>query len=164
MLLPLFQQQGQWHLLYIRRAVNARDRHSGEVAFPGGRIEADDPHATAAALREAEEEIGLPQAAVAILGRLPRFHTASHYVVTPVLGLIAWPQPLRPDPREVARVFSLPLSWLADPRNHEERPWHPQGQPRPRSVIFYQERDGERLWGITARITLSLVQALGDPA
>jgi 8-oxo-dGTP pyrophosphatase MutT (NUDIX family) len=159
-LLPLFRAEGRWRLLYIRRAVNALDRHSGEVAFPGGRIEPADPHPTGAALREAEEEIGLAPHQVEVLGCLPAFLTASNYLVTPVVGRVPWPLELRPDPAEVARVFSLPLRWLADPGHHELRPWLPRGHHRPRPVLFFQEHDGERLWGVSARITLSLVQAL----
>jgi len=160
-LLPLFRCTGQWHLLYIRRAENAEDRHSGEVAFPGGRIEDQDPHPTGAALREAEEEIGLAAHQVDVLGCLPAFLTASNYLVTPVVGRVPWPLVLQPDPTEVARVFSMPLHWLADPGHHELRPWLPRGHRLPRPVVFFEEHEGERLWGVSARITLSLLQALG---
>jgi 8-oxo-dGTP pyrophosphatase MutT (NUDIX family) len=161
-LLPMFRRAGQWHLLYIRRAENLADRHSGEVAFPGGRIEDQDPHPAGAALREAEEEIGLATHHVEILGQLPSFLTSSNYLVTPVVGQIPWPLVLQPDPAEVARVFSMPLHWLANPGHHELRPWRPRGHRRPRPVIFFDEHDGERLWGVSARITLSLLQVLWE--
>jgi 8-oxo-dGTP pyrophosphatase MutT (NUDIX family) len=160
-LLPLFRRREHWHLLYIRRAENTADRHSGEVAFPGGRPEPDDPHATATALREAREEIGLSPARVRVLGRLPLFRTSSNFLVTPVVGLIPWPVELRPDPSEVARIFSLPLGWLADPRNHQVRAWRPPGRNGSHPVVFFREREGEQLWGVSARITLSLVKSLG---
>jgi 8-oxo-dGTP pyrophosphatase MutT (NUDIX family) len=160
-LLPLFRQREQWRVLFIRRAVNRADRHSGEVAFPGGRIETQDPHADAAALREAQEEISLRPQAVELLGRLPAFRTASNYLVTPVVGRLPWPLELVPDEREVARIFSIPLSWLADAGNREIRPWQPPGYRVSRNVVFFREYDGERLWGVSARITLSLLEALG---
>ena len=160
-LLALFRQQGRWRLLFIRRAVNSQDRHSGEVAFPGGSIERGDSHPVSAALREAREEIGLDAGSVELLGNLPAFRTSSNFLVTPVVGRIPWPLPLRADPAEVARIFSIPLEWLANPHYHEVRPWQAPGHPRPRPVAFFAPYDGERLWGVSARITLSLVEALG---
>jgi len=162
-LLPLFRHQNQWHVLYIRRAVNHGDRHSGEVAFPGGRVEPDDRHTVAAALREAQEEISLQPQHVELLGQLPSFCTSSNYLVTPVVARVPWPAPLKPDAREVARIFSIPLAWLADSGNYEVRPWRPPGYKVSREVIFFREYDGERLWGVSARITLSLLQVLSSP-
>jgi len=159
-LLPLFRRQGQWRLLFIRRALNHKDRHSGEVAFPGGGVEANDPHPTGTALREAQEEIGLEPDRVELLGQLPAFRTSSNYLVNPVVGHIPWPLPLRADPQEVARIFSIPLEWLARPDNHQVRPWQAPGHPNPRPVAFFEPYDGERLWGVSARITLSLVRCL----
>lgn len=159
-LLPLFLERNRWNLLFIRRAVNTLDRHSGEVAFPGGSIEPDDLEPIDTALREAREEIGLRADAVDILGTLPRFLTSSNFMVTPVVGQVSWPVALQPDPAEVAYIFSMPLGWLADPRNHAVRPWQPPGRNRSRPVVFFQEYKGERLWGVSARITLSLIRCL----
>jgi 8-oxo-dGTP pyrophosphatase MutT (NUDIX family) len=149
-----------WHLLFIRRAEHPHDRHSGEVAFPGGRVDPQDPDAVATALREAEEEIGLDPSLVQVLGRLPAFHTVSGYRVTPVVGLIPWPLSLRPDPTEVAEVFTLPLDWLREPAHRQTRLWPFAGHPLAREVIFYQEREGRRLWGVTAWITLDFLRCL----
>jgi len=159
-LLALFRSQGRWRVLYIRRATNQADRHSGEVAFPGGRIEMEDADPDAAALREAHEEIALHPRRVELIGRLPSFRTASNYLVNPVVGTIPWPLDLSPDEREVARIFSIPLDWLADRANYAIRPWQPPGYRISRDVVFYREYDGERLWGVSGRITLSLLQSL----
>jgi 8-oxo-dGTP pyrophosphatase MutT (NUDIX family) len=160
-LVPLFRQAEAWHLLYIRRTEQASDRHSGEVAFPGGRCEPGDAGVVATALREAREEVGLDPGPVQILGSLRPFRTVSGYLVTPVVGQIPWPLPLRPDPSEVAHVFSLPLAWLGDPDNRQVRIWPSPDHPQAREVIFYEERDGQRLWGVSARITMDFLSYLG---
>ncbi|WP_295386733.1 CoA pyrophosphatase [uncultured Thiodictyon sp.] len=162
-LLPLYCRDGAWHLVFIRRAVHAHDRHSGEVGFPGGRWEDRDPDSTATALREAQEEIGLPPERVRVLGRLRPLYTVSQFLVTPVVGEIPWPQPLRPEPREVSRIFSIPLAWLAAPRHHRVRPYPAPGHPQARDLIFFDEYDGELLWGVTARITLDFLGCLTGP-
>lgn len=160
-LLPLIRQDRAWHLIFIRRAEHEQDRHSGEVAFPGGREEAGDADPVATALREAREEIGLDAGQVRVLGSMRPLRTVSNYLVTPVVGQIRWPLALIPEPSEVAEVFSLPLNWLSDPSNRRLRIWPSPDHPQAREVIFYDERDGRRLWGISARITLDFLRCLG---
>ena len=158
-LVPLLLQDGAWHLLYILRAQVAGDLHSAQVAFPGGRLEPHETQAEPAALRETYEEIGLDPGSVRLLGRLEDFVTISNYQVTPCIGVIPWPTELKPEPREVQRVFTIPLSWLADPANREERErMAPQGQTL--KVIYFQQFGKELLWGVTARITLNFLQAM----
>jgi 8-oxo-dGTP pyrophosphatase MutT (NUDIX family) len=159
-LLPLFCLDGAWHLIYIRRAEHEQDHHSGEVGFPGGRHQATDQDCTATALREAQEEIGLPPDQVQVLGSLRPFRTLSRFLVTPVVGYIPWPQRLVPDPREVARIFSIPLAWLATHEHHRVRTYPAADHPQARDVVFFDEYDGERLWGVTARITLDFLARL----
>ena len=169
-LLPLFQAgpepapgtegPGGWRLLFIRRAVHAHDRHSGEVSFPGGRWEPQDPSCAATALREAQEEIGLDPGQVRLLGELRPLRTLSRFLVTPVVGYVPWPQELRPDPREVSRIFSIPLAWLCEPGNSRVSTYPAPNHPDARDVLFFNEYDGELLWGVSARIALDLLGCL----
>jgi len=149
-----------WRLLFIRRAEHEHDRHSGEVAFPGGRTDPGEPDAVATALREAQEEIGLDPNQVEILGQMPPFITVSGFQVTPVIGIIPWPIALKPDPTEVAEIFSLSLDWLREPAHRHTRLWPAPDHPQSREVIFYQEHEGRRLWGVTAWITLDFLRCL----
>jgi len=160
-LIPFLQKDDGWELLFIRRTVMPNDRHSGQVAFPGGRCDPNDSDVVQTALREAREEIGLAPADVRILGKVQEMLTITNYCVTPVVGVIPWPYKLIPQEDEVARIFTIPLNWLVEPANHEIRKRGLQllGQDVP--VIFFKEFDGELLWGATARMTVMLLEALG---
>ena len=116
-LMPLLRKQEAWHLLYIRRPESEQDDHSGEVAFAGGKREQGDSDLLQTALAEAREEIGIEPADVDVLGSLGRHHSVTRFSIMPVVGVIPWPYPLRPNPSEVASIFSMPLAWLADPGN-----------------------------------------------
>lgn len=158
-LVPLLRREGEWHLLYTRR-VDSLPEHSGQVAFPGGRMDPTDPTPEATALREAEEEIGLPPGNVRVLGRLDEYPTITAYCVTPVVAAIDWPFQPHLQPAEVSRLFTIPLAWLARPENYTE---HPRPLPLPHApinVIYYTPYDGEILWGASARMTLALLKTL----
>ena len=159
-LLTLYRHAGAWHQIFIRRAEHEHDRHSGEVGFPGGRWQQGDPSCIDTALREAEEEIGLARSRVDLLGELRPLRTLSQFLVTPVVGCISWPQTFKLEPREVARVFSIPLAWLVGPEHHRILTYPSPGHPEARDLIFFDEFDGERLWGISAHITLDLIGCL----
>jgi 8-oxo-dGTP pyrophosphatase MutT (NUDIX family) len=137
----------------------AMKQHAGQVAFPGGRMEPGDATPEACALREAEEEIGLPRAAVDVLGRLDPYLTITGYEVTPVVGLVAAPVPLRPDPNEVAEVFDVPLDFLLDPANHRRERREYNGLTRAYYAVPYGER---YIWGATAGMILNLYDLLKD--
>lgn len=163
-LIPLAWHEAQWQVLFIRRAQNEKDRHSGQVAFPGGRVESSDADATAAALRETHEEIGIPETQVTIIGKTDAYITISHYEVTPVVGIVDWPTTLSLQSSEVARAFLIPLSWLRDRRNFTFRA---RQNMDPRSarrhpIVVYEPFDDETLWGATARMTLNFLKALDD--
>ncbi|MFT5658269.1 MAG: 8-oxo-dGTP pyrophosphatase MutT (NUDIX family) [Gammaproteobacteria bacterium] len=163
-LIPFLRIEESWHILYIRRATSDGDRHSGQVAFAGGKREHEDASLRTTALREAEEEVGIKQGDVEILGRLNHHHTISEFQVTPYVGSTRWPYPLQLDGVEVAHAFTLPLSWLADSSNYrtEQRLFNDSKRPWP--VVYYQQYEGEILWGATARITLSLIEVLNQKA
>ena len=160
-LLPLVEIDTAWHLLFIRRAEHPDDRHSGQVAFPGGASEPGDRDAQATALRETHEEIGIESASISVIGTLDTYVTSSRYEVTPVVGCMRWPAPLDPAPEEVARVFTIPLQWLADRDNLEirNRTVRRDNIPKkPHPVLYFKRYDGETLWGASARMTVNLLR------
>jgi len=132
-------------------------RHAGQVAFPGGRIDPEDRDAIDAALREAQEEIGLPRALVEVIGRADRYRTVTGYEVTPVIGVIPPDLPLLPNDSEVADWFEVPLSFLLEPANHMEQAVEWQGHERRYYEIIWQ---GRRIWGATAAMIVNLGRRL----
>ena len=122
-LMPLIERPAGLTLLLTLRS-EALLKHSGQVAFPGGRVDDTDTDAVATALRETHEEIGIKPQAIEVLGELPHYRTGTGYVITPVVGLVDAAmelQALRLEPAEVAEVFEVPLSFLMDPANHQRR-------------------------------------------
>ena len=158
-LVPLVCQDSTWSVLLTRRNADLPE-HSGQVAFPGGRADPQDSSAEFTALRESQEEIGLNPEHVRVLGRLPDYFTITNYLVTPVVGVLPWPYPLRAADVEVSRVFTIPLDWLADPANHEERLRQLPHPNPPIEVVYFRPYDGELLWGASARIVLALLHML----
>ena len=136
------------------------DTHAGQVSFPGGQIEDSDVSIVATALREAQEEIGLNPEDVETLGQLNPLFTVTQFLVTPVVGVIPWPYPVQTSPAEVARTFGVPIRWLADPNNLEVKEREPLVPGRSIRVYYFKEFEGETIWGVTARITLNLLQML----
>ena len=154
-LVPLLRFDRGWHLLFTRRTDRV-ESHKGQVSFPGGACDDGETTPEQTALREAEEEIGLRPADVRVLGRLNSMATISSFRVTPVVGAIPWPYVFRPAHDEVARVFTMPLAWLADKSNR----WEFNVPGRNHNVIFFHPYDGELLWGATARMTVEFLDAI----
>lgn len=163
-LIPLVRHEGVWQILFIRRAHNERDRHSGQVAFPGGRLEESDSTHEIAALRETREEIGVQSDNIKLIGKIDPYITISHYSVTPIVGIVDWPTPLKLQSSEVARAFLIPLSWLQEKQNFSFRARKDMDlqSARRHPIIVFNEYDGETLWGATARMTLNVLKALKD--
>jgi 8-oxo-dGTP pyrophosphatase MutT (NUDIX family) len=125
--------------------------HSGQVAFPGGRQDPEDADATATALREAQEEVGLDPGQVEVLGSLPVYETGTAFMVTPVVALVQPDAALHPNPYEVADVFEVPLRFLLDPAHHQRHRLHWQGLEREWFSMPYLDAGRERyIWGATA--------------
>jgi 8-oxo-dGTP pyrophosphatase MutT (NUDIX family) len=131
--------------------------HAGQVSFPGGRIDPGDSGAIAAALREAEEEIGLPPTAVEVIGIADLYRTITGFEVTPVIGVVPPDLPLAPHPGEVADMFEAPLRFLLDPARQETRTAQFHGRER----CYYEiEWEGRRIWGATAAMLVNLSRRL----
>jgi 8-oxo-dGTP pyrophosphatase MutT (NUDIX family) len=132
-------------------------KHPGQISFPGGRIEPGDSGPVAAALREAEEEIGLPPDAVDVIGTADRYRTVTGFVVIPVVGVVPPDLPLSAHPGEVADMFEAPLHFLLDPARQVQRTVEWQGRMR----SFYEiEWEGRRIWGATAAMIVNLSRRL----
>ncbi len=132
-------------------------KHPGQISFPGGRIDPGDDGPVAAALREAEEEIGLPPAEVEVIGIADRYRTITGFEVTPVVGIIAPDLDLTPHPGEVAALFEAPLNYLLDPAHQQVR----SAQWRGRERHYYEiEWEGQRIWGATAAMIVNLSRRL----
>ena len=141
-------------LLTVRR--EHMRTHAGQVSFPGGRLDAGED-AIAAALREAEEEIGLPADRVELWGTADPYRTVTGYRVTPVLGMVPPDLPLAPHEHEVADWFEAPLSFLLDTANQQRMTTEFQGRTRQ----YYQiDWEGRRIWGATAAMIVNLTRRL----
>jgi len=158
-LVPIVMRPSGLTLLLTQRTANLAS-HAGQVAFPGGKVDQSDSGPLAAALREAEEEIGLARRFVEPLGFLDLYTTGTGFSVTPAVALVAEGFTLAINPLEVADAFEVPLDYLMDPANHQRRSGVWRGQRRQ----FYAMPYGERfIWGATAGMIRNLYEKLTAP-
>ena len=155
-LVPVVTHRHGASIILTTRPTGMRD-HSGQIAFPGGKIEPGDRSPCDAALREAEEEIGLRRACVEPIGYLDPYVTGTGYLVVPTLGLVAPPVSLALDRREVADAFEVPLLFLMDPANHQRHRREIGARTRHFYAIPFEDRF---IWGATAGILRNLYDRL----
>lgn len=166
-LVPLVMRD-ELTLLLTQRTTNL-STHSGQVAFPGGRTDETDHDAMDTALREANEEIGLPRDHVEVLGTLPIYVTGTAYIITPVVALVRPGFVLQPNPGEVADVFEVPLAYLMNPANHRRhqmefdgvtRQWLSMPYIGPSVVAAGNDPSERYIWGATAGMLRNLYRFL----
>jgi 8-oxo-dGTP pyrophosphatase MutT (NUDIX family) len=146
-LIPLFYDQGQYHILFTERSDEV-DFHKGQVCFPGGRREPSDSSLLHTALRESQEEIGLEARDIEILGELDDMLTfVTNYVISPFVAFIPHPYPFQAEGREIREIFSVPLSFLMDEANFKQD-------------SYSYEYEGHIIWGATARILRQFIDLL----
>jgi 8-oxo-dGTP pyrophosphatase MutT (NUDIX family) len=143
--------------LVLTRRADHLPQHPGQVSFPGGAAEDDDRSAVQTALREAQEEIGLPPEQVRPIGFLDRMDTISDYRVLPVVALVAAPVTWRPDAREVAEVFTIPVSVILDRKRFEVERIQRDGRDY---TLWSMRWNGHLVWGATAAMLMNLITRL----
>src|SRR4030095_7797177 len=151
-LVPLVRRESGITVLLTQRTEN-RPSHAGQIAFPGGRKQAEDADARATALRETEEEVGISRTFVQVVGEVDHYRTGTGYEISPVVGIVTPGFTIHADPREVADVFEVPLSHFLDVQNHriDSRVW--QGRERRYYAMPYGDR---YIWGATAGMLKNL--------
>lgn len=155
-LVPLVDRPDGMTMMLTRRTEHLVD-HPGQISFPGGRVEPGDASVEAAALREAEEEVGLDPSLVRIVGRLDQYITRTSFSVVPVVGIVEPNYTSNPDTFEVAEVFEVPLAFLLDPANHQRHHREFRGMRRE----FYAMPYGDYyIWGATAGMIKNLYDVL----
>lgn len=158
-LVPLVERPNGLTMMLTQRTDHL-EHHPGQISFPGGHVEPDDGTAEMAALREAEEEVGLERKHVQIIGRLDQYITRTGFTITPVVGLVHPNYTIQPDEFEVAEVFEVPLSFLLDAKNHRRDSRVYKGTKRE----FYAMPYGDYyIWGATAGMIRNLYDVLMEP-
>jgi len=151
-LIPIVDRAEGLQVLLTQRS-NELPTHAGQIAFPGGKIDAGDVSPLAAALRETHEETGIAPQFVTPVGYLGSFETGTGFHISPVVGSLTPGFEIVPEPGEVAEVFEVPLEFLMDPQNHQRKSMTWKGKMRSYHVIPYRNR---YIWGVTARMLVDL--------
>jgi 8-oxo-dGTP pyrophosphatase MutT (NUDIX family) len=148
-LIGLVRRPDALSILYTERSPDLRS-HSGQVAFPGGKIDPTDSDAADAALREANEEVALERSDARVIGYLPRYFTGSNYLITPVVALVIPSRPFTPNPGEVRSVFEVPLDYLMRNESYGTFRITRGGEEH---TTWQIPHGGLVIWGITANLT-----------
>jgi 8-oxo-dGTP pyrophosphatase MutT (NUDIX family) len=163
-LVPLYKENAHYHVVFIRRSIRV-PTHQGQIAFPGGARHKSDKSLEETALRESEEEIGLHAQDVKVLGELDdQITTTSNFIVTPFVGVMAWPYEFKLCEAEVERLLFVPIHSLMEPDRFKPETEMLNGSPVPSFAYYYK---GKRIWGATARILyklLGFIKQIEDPA
>jgi len=158
-LVPLFQKDGDCHLLFTKRSEEVK-YHKGEISFPGGVVDEEDKELINTALREAHEEIGLKESDVQIIGVLDDIVTITEFIVTPIVGLFPYPYPFKVSEVEIAELIEVPLSHLLDENCFGEM----EITRGDRKEIVYAYQYGRHtIWGATARILKQFLDLIPSP-
>ena len=157
-LLPLVLRQ-EPHVLLTQRTHHLT-RHAGQVAFPGGRADANDISLVETALRETQEETGIDPAFVTVAGFLDAYETGTGYAILPVVGILSDGFALSPHAVEVAEIFEVPLAFLLDPGNRQQQSREFQGRMRSFYSFTYE---GHYIWGATAAMLLNFAERISAP-
>jgi 8-oxo-dGTP pyrophosphatase MutT (NUDIX family) len=159
-LVPLYVRDKELFTLFTERTDEV-EHHKGQISFPGGGREEQDSSLWHTAVREAEEEIGVPRALVQMLGTLPRLVTVTDFDVHPYVGAMPYPIKLTPHEREVKAIIEIPIAYLLDPLVVEERAVTWKGRQIATLVYHYR---GHAIWGATARILADFLTVLTEQA
>ena len=157
-LIPFVFTEGEWQLLFTRRT-NGVAKHQGEISFPGGAAESFDRDLIQTAIRESCEEIGVCEDKIHVIGVLDPVATISEFCILPVVGIIDWPIELTRNQDEVEKIFLIPLDWLKQSGNWYTQEFH-YLPGKSRTVLHYQDFDGEHVWGITAGLAQKIASII----
>lgn len=156
-LIPLYTEADEVYVLLTKRSETV-EHHKSQISFPGGTADLDDPDLLATALRETEEELGIPRDRIQILGALDDVYTfVSGFVITPFVGLIPHPSPLRVNLVEIAEVLAVPLSTFRDPTTLRVEERDREGE---RVKVYFYHYGPHEIWGATGRIMKGLIDAV----
>jgi 8-oxo-dGTP pyrophosphatase MutT (NUDIX family) len=157
-LIPLYVREKALWTLFTKRTEMV-EHHKGQISFPGGGRSDADANLWETAIRETEEEIGVPRTGVRILGALPKLETVTDFEISPFVGAIPYPTEFTPHAGEVESIIEVPVSYLLDPMVVEERPVKWKGGEYMTLVYHYK---GHAIWGATARILADFLTVMRD--